>query len=215
MSDYFLLRGRRALLREVSAAWLSLTVGTLIFAYFAARFEPRMGEGAAFTAALILAIPISAMLLQSVRTGRLSFALPALPKPVDAKTKAEAGEDDDFKEFVAFWQSLAPDEREGLRYLTGLVGANILGAEIWTPFGREMKTSRHLLIDEKHLLALDENALMSGPDEFTISISGHKYKAVTVKVDKARRMISYTFKASEELPGSTRGATDHANRSRP
>ncbi len=72
MLDFFLLRGRRQLLRELLAAWAGLTAGTLLFAFIATRFTPAMGQDAALTVALMLAVPIAVMLMQAIRSGRLA-----------------------------------------------------------------------------------------------------------------------------------------------
>jgi hypothetical protein len=61
MSEFFLLRGRRFLMREICAAWVGVTVGSIMFGIITSILSPSMGMGVAIVASLVVTTPVAAM----------------------------------------------------------------------------------------------------------------------------------------------------------
>lgn len=89
MSDLFLLRGRSALLRDIMAAWISLTVGSILFGIVFAKYYAS-GEGIAFVAASVLSIPVASLLLLGIRSKHLRIPNLSIPKGVPASDAEDA-----------------------------------------------------------------------------------------------------------------------------
>ena len=197
MSNYFLLRGRRSLLREVGAAWVSLTAGALLFGIVTARLSPAMGQDAAIAASLVLTTPVAAMLLQAIRAGRLAW--PQIPKLPVGRPASEEDSDSDFKDIAKFWKSLDPDARLGLRYLAGVLGAKMVSPQL---SGLSGKPTLNIKVDEINSIVIDETMLVNGPDEFTVPLKDEK-KLALVKIDRKKGIIHLMYLPEE---GPSEGA---------
>jgi hypothetical protein len=193
MSNYFLLRGRSALLREVMAAWISLTAGALLFGVVFAKFSAA-GEGTAFVAASVLAIPVSYLLLQGIRAGHLRLPELSIPKGVptsDTETAShwQVGES---RRFAGFWESLDADEKEGLQCLTGMFASSVLV----DPSAAARPT---FSLDESDIIDLKDEIKEGRRDEFIVKVKDRSDCFVVVKVDRKKREISYTLRSKEAL----------------
>lgn len=193
MSDYFLLRGRRPLLREAAAAWISLTGGALLFGIIMARFTPSIGRDAALAASLVLVTPVSAILLQAVRTGRLT--IPRLSGVPVGRPRSETKDDVDFRDLAAYWRSLAPEEKEGLRFVAGMMGATLISP----PTIGARSLTMHIQLDDGKSIHINEEMLMKSPEEFTVPIKGDG-RMVLVKIDREKRLIHLTPLPEEKPP---------------
>jgi len=187
MSDCFLLRGRRAILREIIAAWVSLTVGSVLFVIVFAKYSAS-GEGVAAVAALVLSIPVSAMLLQSIRSGQLKLPELSIPKGVpESEWKMEESES-----FAAYWKSLNAEEKEGLQWLASMLAANAL---VVPPVSEKSPG----ILDQLDIVGLEEKPAGSGHDELIVKIKDKRDSFVVVKVDRKNREIYYTLRPKEAL----------------
>ncbi len=113
MSNTFLLRSGSALLREIVAAWISLTAGAFVFGLAFATYSAS-GEAAASVAASVVAIPIAVLALESIRIGRLKFPDLSISKavPTARATGTSGWKFAESQRFGHYWESLSPEERD-------------------------------------------------------------------------------------------------------
>lgn len=182
MSDYLLLRGRKALLREVAAAWISIGLGAILFGYISAKWSPSLGTDGAYLEAAVISIPFAIWLLFLIRGG--TFTLPALAMP-KAKPQPEQPEDEGLK-LSEFWKSLNPEEREGLQWLTSMAAAQLVA----TPYSPGQTL---VLPGPKGELLLEVPPTKVGPDEFEFRVKGDPTKKIVTKVDRKKQEISYVL----------------------
>ena len=194
MSNFFLLRGRQALLREITGAWIALTAGSLLFALVAIRLTPAIGQDASYGAALFMAVPTAAMILQAVRTGRLKF--PGLPKKPQGVPWLEHGETTELERASPLWgEVMDPEAREGLQWLACLLAARTINPHFSVMLGDSPRMKLPFRIDNHNSVELNSELLMQGPEEFTINVAGTgaKEQLVLVKVNKSKREVNFSI----------------------
>ena len=177
------------MLREVIAASLSLTVGSILFGIVFAKFAAS-GEGVALVAALVLSIPVSSMLLQAVRSGHLRLPELSIPKGVPPSEWKVKGSE----RFADFWKSLDAEEKEGLHWLTGMIAANVLAEP---PASGKPFVS----LDQVDIVDLEEKLITSGQEELIVKVKGKgkKNSFVVVRVDRQKRQVYYSLRPKEAL----------------
>jgi hypothetical protein len=182
MSEFFLLRGRRFLMREICAAWVGVTVGSIMFGIITSILSPSMGMGVAIVASLVVTTPVAAMLSQSMRAaGRRK-------SPPISKIRTDSPRRNVVLDFEDIGNS-----RKLLNAIT-FAGLDVLsGTEISkkaSPIISDApdNPASHIKIFEGDTITIDESSSPEGPIEYATTRDGDQ-EPIVIKIDRENRTI--------------------------
>jgi len=113
-----------------------------------------------------------------------------LPERPTGRARTQADREGYLEKSRGFWRSLDPDEKEGLQYLTGFLGLNIMSSNMPSSF--ELQRLHHQIMSQ-----IGKGNPADLPEEFIVQLGTEERLEVLVKVDKSRKMLSYTIFAPD------------------